>query len=215
MNGADQAELVGMLRSHHRRVRATVLLLALAGPCGVQAQVLERGADGAVQQVGGGWASVPIARDVTTDDASMVPAAYRSAVQAAAARYGLSPAFLDAVARAESGYDPGAVSPAGAIGVMQLMPGTARDLGVDPRDPEQNILGGAAYLRRLLDRFGGDIDRTLAAYNAGPGAVGRHAGVPPYRETRAYVAANLDRLAGRSLALSGADPIALFQGQQP
>jgi soluble lytic murein transglycosylase-like protein len=138
----------------------------------------------------------------------MIPAAYRSAVEAAAARYDLSPAFLDAVARAESGYDPDAVSPAGAIGVMQLMPKTARDLGVDPRDPAQNILGGAAYLRLLLDRFNGDIDKTLAAYNAGPGSVDRYAGVPPYRETRAYVAANLDRLAARSLAAS-------FEGHEP
>lgn len=144
----------------------------------------------------------------------MVPAAYRTAIAAAAARYDLSPAFLDAVARAESGYNPAAVSPAGAIGVMQLMPQTARALGVDPRDPEQNILGGAAYLRLLLDRFGGDIDKALAAYNAGPGSVERYAGVPPYRETRAYVAANLDRLAGASLATSDPD-IAAFQGQEP
>ena len=190
-------------------------LLALCGPCVAQAQVLERDADGVAQRVGGGWTSAPNPRGVPTGDAAMVPAAYRSAIEAAAARYGLSPAFLDAVARAESGYDPDAVSPAGAIGVMQLMPGTARDLGVDPRDPRQNILGGAAYLRLLLDRFNGDIDKTLAAYNAGPGAVDRHAGVPPYRETRAYVAANLDRLAGRSLAMSDVGPTARFQGQEP
>ena len=190
-------------------------LLALWGPCVAQAQVLERDPDGIARRVGGGWVSAPASTGVPTEDAAMVPAAYRPAVEAAAARYELSPAFLDAVARAESGYDPDAVSPAGAIGVMQLMPATARDLGVDPRDPRQNILGGAAYLRLLLDRFDGDIDRTLAAYNAGPGAVERHAGVPPYRETRAYVAANLDRLAGQSLAASGADVTASFQGQEP
>jgi soluble lytic murein transglycosylase-like protein len=121
-------------------------------------------------------------------------------VRAAAARYGLAPELLDAVARQESGYRTGAVSAAGAVGVMQLMPATARALGVDSRDPVANLNGGAAYLRALLDRFGGRIDLALAAYNAGPGAVERHAGVPPYRETRAYVAANLQRLADQSLA---------------
>ena len=197
-------------RRYYLRERIVAALLALWGPCVAQAQVLERDADGIARRVGGGWTSGPVA-----GDAAMVPAAYRSAIETAAARYALSPAFLDAVARAESGYDPDAVSPAGAIGVMQLMPQTARDLGVDPHDPRQNILGGAAYLRLLLDRFDGDIDRTLAAYNAGPAAVERHAGVPPYRETRAYVAANLDRLAGRSLAISDPDLTAAFQGRQP
>lgn len=198
-----------------RRAWIAAALLASCGPCFAQAQVIERDVDGIARRVGGGWMSAAVPRGGLAGDAAMVPTAYRPAIEAAAARYGLSPAFLDAVARAESGYDPGAVSPAGAIGVMQLMPRTARDLGVDPRDPRQNILGGAAYLRQLLDRFDGDIDRALAAYNAGPGAVERRAGVPPYRETRAYVAANLDRLAGRSLAMTSADPIPPFQGQEP
>lgn len=190
-------------------------LLALGAPCVAPAQVIERDPDGVVRQVGGGGMAAPVSGTASRGETAMVPAAYRPAIEAAAARYDLSPAFLDAVVRAESGYAPDAVSPAGAIGLMQLMPGTARDLGVDPRDPRQNILGGAAYLRQLLDRFDGDIDRALAAYNAGPGAVERHAGVPPYRETRAYVAANLDRLARRSLAASGANLIASFQGQEP
>jgi soluble lytic murein transglycosylase-like protein len=85
---------------------------------------------------------------------------------------------------------------------MQLMPGTARALGVDPRNPIDNLNGGAAYLKAQLDRFDGRIDLALAAYNAGPGAVERHGGVPPYRETQAYVAANLQRLADQSLAAS-------------
>jgi soluble lytic murein transglycosylase-like protein len=216
----DERDVSVAPRRYHWPARIAAALLALCGSCAARAQVLERDADGVARRIGGGWTSAPgpegvPPKGVLNGDAAMVPAAYRSAIEAAAARYGLSPAFLDAVARAESGYDPDAVSPAGAIGVMQLMPATARDLGVDPRDPGQNILGGAAYLRRLLDRFDGDIDRTLAAYNAGPGAVDRHAGVPPYRETRAYVAANLDRLAGRSLAMSDTDSIALFQGQEP
>ena len=202
-------------RRYHQQAGIAAALLALCGPCVVQAQVLERDAEGTARRVGGGWTPTPVASGAPVGDAAMVPAAYRSAIEAAAVRYGLSPAFLDAVARAESGYNPDAVSPAGAIGLMQLMPATARALGVDPRDPRQNILGGAAYLRLLLDRFDGDIDKTLAGYNAGPGAVERHAGVPPYRETRAYVAANLDRLAGRSLAMTDADSTAPLQGQEP
>jgi soluble lytic murein transglycosylase-like protein len=130
-----------------------------------------------------------------------------AAVQAAALRHGLAPELLDSVARRESAYRIAAVSPAGALGVMQLMPRTAKSLGVDPRDPAQNIEGGAAYLRSLLDRFDGRIDLALAAYNAGPGAVQRHAGVPPYRQTRDYLAANLDGLARRSLAQASVAPL--------
>jgi soluble lytic murein transglycosylase-like protein len=121
-----------------------------------------------------------------------------AAVRAVAARHGLAPELLDAVAQQESGYRASAVSPAGAVGVMQLMPTTARALGVDPRNPVESLDGGAAYLKAQLVRFGGRIDLALAAYNAGPEAVQRHAGVPPYRETRAYVAATLRRLAEAS-----------------
>jgi soluble lytic murein transglycosylase-like protein len=113
----------------------------------------------------------------------------------AARRYRLSPSLVAAVAHQESAYRTRAVSPKGAIGVMQLMPQTARDLGVDPHDPQANILGGTAYLRTLIDRFDGDLVRAIAAYNAGPGAVERHGGAPDYPETQAYLAANLDQLA--------------------
>jgi soluble lytic murein transglycosylase-like protein len=92
--------------------------------------------------------------------------------------------------KAESGFQPNAVSPKGAIGLMQLMPETARELGVDPRDPHQNADGGAQYLRALLARYESDPNQVLlalAAYNAGPAAVERYHGVPPYRETREYI----------------------------
>ncbi len=115
------------------------------------------------------------------------PDGFRELVDQAARRHGLDPALVDAVVRAESGYDPHATSPAGAAGLMQLMPATARALGVvDPYDPAQNLDAGVRYLRGLLDRFG-DVSLALAAYNAGPGAVLRHGGVPPYRETQAFV----------------------------
>ena len=99
----------------------------------------------------------------------------------------LQPALVKAVIAAESNFDPEAVSHQGAQGLMQLMPKTAASLGVsDPLRPIQNVRGGATYLRRMLDRYG-DLERALAAYNAGPNAVDRYGGVPPYRETRAYV----------------------------
>jgi soluble lytic murein transglycosylase-like protein len=105
-----------------------------------------------------------------------------------AARQELQPELVQAVIQVESAYDPRAVSKRGAMGLMQLMPDTARLLGVDdPFDPDQNIGGGAAYLRRMLDLFEGSVELALAAYNAGPGAVQRHRGVPPYRETHDYV----------------------------
>ncbi|WP_243149818.1 lytic transglycosylase domain-containing protein [Thermaerobacter sp. PB12/4term] len=106
---------------------------------------------------------------------------------AVARRHGLDPALLRAVIQAESGWNPAARSPAGAVGLMQLMPATARELGVtDPLDPVQNLEAGARYLRRQFDRFG-DWRLALAAYNAGPEAVEAHGGVPPFAETRAYV----------------------------
>ena len=106
----------------------------------------------------------------------------------AAHKVGVSPALLRAVAQAESNGNQNAVSPVGAIGVMQLMPETAKSLGVNPYNVEQNILGGAKYLRYQLDRFDGNVPKALAAYNAGPGAVEKYGGVPPYKETRNYVA---------------------------
>ena len=113
---------------------------------------------------------------------------YDALIQAAAARNGVDPALLKGLIRAESNFDPNAGSPAGAQGLTQLMPGTAASLGVtNVHDPAQAIEGGAKYLRAQLDAFGGDQTKALAAYNAGPGAVTRYGGVPPYAETQQYV----------------------------
>lgn len=109
------------------------------------------------------------------------------AVANAAAQYGIDPALLAAVAKQESGLNQSAVSSAGAIGVMQLKPGTAASLGCDPNDMTSNIDCGAKYLSQLLAQFGGNEALALAAYNAGPGAVTKYGGVPPYAETQAYV----------------------------
>lgn len=109
-------------------------------------------------------------------------------VSAAARKYQVPEKLAQAVAQAESGYDAQAVSPAGAVGVMQLMPDTASMLGVnDAMNPGQNIDGGVRYLGSLLQKFNGDYRLAAAAYNAGPGAVEQYEGVPPYKETRAYV----------------------------
>jgi len=113
---------------------------------------------------------------------------FTAEISAAAQRNGVDPALLTGLIHAESNFDPSATSPAGAQGLTQLMPGTAASLGVtNPLDPDQAIEGGAKYLRQQLDRFGGDATKALAAYNAGPGAVERFGGVPPYAETQAYV----------------------------
>lgn len=124
----------------------------------------------------------------------------RQHIQMAAQQYGISGDLVDAVAWQESRYNPRARSSTGAIGVMQLMPGTARDLGVsNPHDVRQNVAGGAAYLREQLDRFGNNIPLALAAYNAGPGAVRKYGGIPPYRETQNYVRRIMQRLSETSI----------------
>ena len=106
----------------------------------------------------------------------------------AAQKYGVPANVLKAVAKAESGFNPNVTSTAGAMGIMQLMPGTAKYLGVtDPFNPEQSILGGANYLRQMLDKFGGDLRLALAAYNAGPNNVVKYDGIPPFTETQNYV----------------------------
>ena len=113
-------------------------------------------------------------------------------IEAAARKYKVDPKLVAAVAEVESNGNQDAVSSVGAIGVMQLMPDTAASLGVDPYNKQQNIEGGAKYLRQMLDTFGGDTKKAVAAYNAGPGAVKDYGGVPPYKETQNYVNKVLD-----------------------
>jgi hypothetical protein len=116
----------------------------------------------------------------------------REMVRDAARRSGLPPEFVESVAQVESGFRPGAVSPKGALGVMQLMPATAKTLGADPYDTAQNIDAGTRLLRELLLKYDGDVIKALAAYNAGEGAVDKYQGMPPYNETRWYVKKVID-----------------------
>lgn len=126
----------------------------------------------------------------STEVASEEAGPYRDLIEIAARRHALSPSLVEAVARVESNFDPNALSPKGARGLMQVMPRTAERFGImreDLWDPTSNLAAGTAYLANLLDRYQGDLDLALAAYNAGEGAVQKHGGIPPYRETRNYV----------------------------
>lgn len=134
-----------------------------------------------------GWPYSPGLGDVSS---------VQSQVSAAAAKYGVPEWLALAVAKAESAFNPSAVSSAGAVGVMQLMPSTAAGLNVDPYDTSQNIDGGVKYLSQLLSKYGGDTTKALAAYNAGPGNVDKYGGVPPFPETQSYVQKILSAFTG-------------------
>jgi soluble lytic murein transglycosylase-like protein len=130
----------------------------------------------------------PPAPTVAAPAAPLPPApSPQELADSAADKYGLPRLLVRSVMAAESGFQANALSPKGAIGLMQLMPGTAQDLGADPYDPAQNVDAGVHYLRDLLSRYDGGLFRALAAYNAGPGAVDKYHWVPPYRETTDYV----------------------------
>ena len=134
----------------------------------------------------------------TAVHAAGIPPQYAAKIAELAHRFDLSPSLLEALVWQESRWRPNAVSHAGARGLAQLMPGTALYLGVDPDDPMQNLEGGARYLREQLDRFDGNLEKALAAYNAGPGRVIRAGGIPNIRETQHYVAAIMGRLSNYS-----------------
>lgn len=200
------------------------LALAALGACPAFADVLEVGNNGDARWISGpvkgqvaqgispatpvstpvpasALAAVPntaIGDTAAHDDA--IPAAYAAKVAELAARFDLSPALIEALVWQESRWRENAVSHAGARGLAQLMPGTARYLGVNPDDPFANLEGGARYLREQLDRFDGDLEKALAAYNAGPGRVLRAGGIPRIRETQVYVASIMGRLSDHSRA---------------
>ena len=198
---------------------ACACCVAVATSPSVRADVMEIGPAGAIWKTGENQAehqsgeegvnysasvetsSVP--EEIATADLSGVltsvdhaagPSAWQPYVAALARKYDLSPALLEAVVWQESRWNTHATSPAGARGLAQLMPGTARQLGVVSSDPYANLEGGARYLRMQLDTFHGDVEKALAAYNAGPRRVERANGIPEIRETRAYVASIMMRL---------------------
>ena len=202
------------------RLAFFALLALMSAPA--RADVLEIGDDGARWIAGGSTAApadgspsaaYPASGDgaidpatglplsVHTDPASHavhIPAAYQAKVHELSARFDLSPTLIEALVWQESRWRETARSPVGARGLAQLMPGTARYLGVDPDDPFANLEGGARYLREQLDRFDGDIEKALAAYNAGPGRVLAARGIPNIRETKHYVASIMGRLSNYS-----------------
>lgn len=202
-----------------RRVLAALVLTCTSAalPGAARADVLEIGKDG-YQWVAGGPArpasapfdqaasgsvgATPVEVDAALAPQSVTdaldsagPARWRVRVAQLAAKYDISASLLEAVVWQESRWNELAISPVGARGLAQLMPGTAAQMGVNPGDPMANLEGGARYLRLQLDAFGGDIEKALAAYNAGPGRVQKAGGIPNIRETQAYVASIMARLA--------------------
>jgi soluble lytic murein transglycosylase-like protein len=162
-------------------------------------------ANGAVETAKGG--SVPLNRYEL-----------RQLVSQISLEHGVDPRLVDALVRVESSYDPGAVSRKGAMGLMQLMPGTADRLKVeDPFDPEQNLRAGVKEFSRLVDRYAGNLQLALAAYNAGEGAVARYRGIPPYNETRSYVSRILTLYTGRPFRVAGnyrAKPVRMMRDRE-
>jgi soluble lytic murein transglycosylase-like protein len=200
--------------------RVMIVVAAIGIAVEARADVLELGAEGA-RWVAGPLAAAPASADPVTAapaDAELaaglvlpahaiadparhaagIPPRYHAKIIELSQRFDLSPSLLEALVWQESRWRENAVSPVGARGLAQLMPGTARYLGVDSSDPFQNLEGGARYLREQLDRFDGNLEKALAAYNAGPGRVERAGGIPNIRETKQYVAAIMGRLSNHS-----------------
>lgn len=190
------------------RAFAAALALVLVASAEASAQVLAIGDDGAVTTYAGPavHSSEGVAAITPPEPAPLVRAPPEDVIrliQESSARHAVPATIVEAVAWQESRFNHAAVSSKGARGVMQLLPTTASDLGVDPSDLKGNIDGGAAYLAQQLRRFG-DVKLALAAYNAGPKAVERYGGVPPYAETQSYVRAIMARLAAVSALGAGA-----------
>jgi soluble lytic murein transglycosylase-like protein len=200
-------------------VAAGVVACFVASPS--IAQVMDIAPDGTVSvRQGAGasnWEVITPASDKTVDQdgAPIVPSyaysnltpivappQFAAALSQAAAAANISPTLLSAVVWQESRWNPQAISPKGAMGLAQLMPATARYLGVNPADPVQNLVGGARYLRMLLDQFDGNVEKALAAYNAGPGRVRSAGGVPAIAETRNYVSSIVSRISASSTGAS-------------
>ena len=192
-------------------------LAGLAWAGAAQADVIEIGSNGKIRTLSDSpdatWTSDETQQATAIADAGInvfpdgamtvlsdrITGNYAQALQEIARANDISPHLLEALVWQESRWNQTAVSRAGAIGLAQLMPGTARDLGVDPHDPIQNLSGGARYLRQQLNRFNGDVEKALAAYNAGPGRVMTAGGIPSIPETQAYVRAIVSRLAANSI----------------
>jgi soluble lytic murein transglycosylase-like protein len=192
-------EIMSLKTFLHQLSGAALTTFVVAVATSAAAQVLDIQPDGAVVTYSGPGVYSDTGRrsltpDIVAPAVRLAPAEISRAIQDASARHFISAPLVEAVAWQESRFNQAAVSPKGARGVMQLMPGTARTLGVDANDARANIEGGVVYLAQMLRRFEGDIPRALAAYNAGPEAVQRYGGVPPYAETQAYVRAILGRL---------------------
>ena len=184
------------------RRRATALAGLLAGAMGMLAHGrLHHDLSGLI-----GRAPAKDAHTAPPDGPAAVEPPYERFIREASELYGVSADLVRAVIHTESNFDPKAVSGAGACGLMQLTPVTLRELKVkiDPFDPRENILAGTQYLAMLLARFDGDVPLALAGYNAGPTAVRRHRGIPPFKETRGYVRKVQDRLAE---AREAAEPV--------
>jgi soluble lytic murein transglycosylase-like protein len=198
---------------HHWRaflLSLSFAVFAISSPA--QSQVLEIAPDGTVlRRDGAGAATWEVAdpsaaapaeevnvpdlpgEALTTIGRAEVPARYAAMVEQAAGLAGVSPALLSALVWKESRWNPAAVSPKGAIGLTQLMPGTARELGVNPSDSFQNLVGGARYFRQVLESFDYNVEKALAAYNAGPDRVRKANGVPRIAETQLYVTSVINR----------------------
>lgn len=202
-------------------VKPIAICVALAHAGTAHADVLEISDGEAVWKAGGpqqAAQSHPVQSQYLygqLSNGAVIPARYVQTVANLSAHYDLSPALIEALVWQESRWRENALSPKGARGLAQLMPGTARYLGVDPDNPVENLEGGARYLREQLDRFDGNLEWALAAYNAGPGRVERSQGIPRIRETQEYVAAIMARL-GQPMNREIVDPgtLAVFDYEE-